>query len=72
MKYGRMKVMNMNRVSHNIVRKIICFTISDTRLYPSARHPHCKTARMMVSPIHFLGKFTLTINTPAKLATPND
>tara|TARA_Y100000588_G_C13553420_1_gene627221 strand:- start:216 stop:419 length:204 start_codon:yes stop_codon:yes gene_type:complete len=65
-----MEVVNMNRIFDNIVRKVICFTVSHSRLNSATRHPHSETTRMMVSAIYFLSEFTLAVYASSELAPP--
>jgi len=54
-----LKIMDMYRIFHNVVTKIISFTIGESFFDPCAGHPNSKTPGMMIPAIIILGQFTL-------------
>jgi len=54
-----LEIMNMNRIFHNVVTKIIRLPITETRLHASARHPHGKASGMMIASVICSRKFAL-------------
>ena len=51
MEDGRVEIVNVSRILHDVVTVIVGFPIGGAWPDASTRHPHGKTARVMVSPI---------------------
>jgi len=71
MKYRGVQVMNMNAVLYDVVTKVISFTMNDTRLNTSSRHPFGEATRMVISTIIFFRELTLAVHSPTEFSTPN-
>ena len=70
MKNSCVKVVDMNGIFGDVVTEIIGFTIRDTRLGTTTRHPHAEVFGMVISTVIFFGKSALRVNGSTKLATP--
>src|SRR5207244_10009203 len=68
----RVQVMNVHRVAGNVVAEIVRLAVSQSGLDPAAGEPDREAARMMVAAIILGRERTLAINSPAKLAAPDD
>ena len=55
MKCGCVKVVDVNRVFHDVVTEIICFAIGLTTLDSSSRHPNAVTAGVMIPAVIIFG-----------------
>src|SRR3954464_11577305 len=64
-----MEVMNMHRVSRDVIAKLIGLAINPRSHSPS-RHPHSKASWVMISAVVLLFQNTLAIIGTAKLSTP--
>src|SRR6516225_5136306 len=49
--HGGMKVMNMNGIVHDVVRKVIGLSVNCPPLRSTAGHPHRETPRMMIAAV---------------------
>jgi hypothetical protein len=72
MQHGCLKIMHVHSILHDIVTKLIGFSVLATRLYSTTSHPKRKASRMMISPKIATTKFTLAIIGSPKLPRPND
>lgn len=71
MQYGGVKIMNMHRVLHDIITKIVRLAINRPRFDAAARHPDRKAAWVMVTPVNFFVHLALAITRSAKFPAPN-
>ena len=51
MEDGRVEIVNVSRILHDVVTVFVGFSIGHSWLDASSRHPHGKTARVMVSSV---------------------
>ena len=70
MKNRCVKVVDMNGIFGDVVTEIIGFTIRDTGLGTTTRHPHAEVFGMVISAVIFFGKSALRVDCSTKLATP--
>ena len=66
-----MEVMDVNRLARNVVAEVVGFTVNQTLLETTARHPYCVAARMMVAAKTGWLDFTLTVSRPTKFTSPD-
>ena len=52
-KHGCMKVIYMNRVLYNVISKLICFSIHNSRFNPATGHPDRVGAWVMIAAVVF-------------------
>src|SRR6266705_160388 len=68
----RIQIVNMNRVFHDVVAKLVSSTVDDAGLDAAARHPDGEAARMMIAAVVLAREFALAVNGPAELASPDN
>src|SRR6266568_7717990 len=66
------KVMNVDRVFHDVVGEIIGFAMDNSGLGAAAGHPHSEAARVMITSVIVLRQAALGINGAPEFAAPND
>jgi hypothetical protein len=67
-----MKVMDVDRIFHDVVTEIVRLTVDLPPFGASAGHPHTEATGMVIATVIFLAQLALRIDRPAKLASPND
>lgn len=53
------EIMNVNRILHDVIAKLTSFTVDQTPLHPTSRHPSGEASRMMVPTVVGAGEFSL-------------
>ena|SRR5260221_7096509 len=57
--HGGVEIMDMDRVSDDVVTELACLAIDHAGLDSAAGHPTREAARMMVAPVISAGQFSL-------------
>src|SRR5262245_16344711 len=67
----RLQVMNMNRITDDVVTVIVGLTQRESFFDASASQPHREIAWMMIAPIVHLCQLTLAVNCPPEFPAPD-
>ena len=68
---GRIEIMNMHRITHDVVAEIVGLAVGLSAANATSRCPQRKAATMMVTPVIVCGQGSLTIHGATELATEN-
>ena len=68
--HRRLQVVDVDAIACNVIAKLTCLPVNQTRFDTAASHPHCKTSWMVVATEIGLD-FSLAIVRPPKLPTPD-
>ena len=68
---GGLKVVNVDRVSGDVVAVIVRLSQDHARFHAATSHPHGKAAGVVIAAVIVLSQWTLAINRSAELPSPN-
>src|SRR5207249_4992722 len=69
--YRRIQIVNVHRVSRDVVTKIIRLAVADAALYSAAGHPHREAAPVMIATVIRRVEFSLAVGGAAKFSAPD-
>jgi len=67
-----MEIVHATWIFNDVIGKIIGLAIKASGVDTTAGHPHRVAPRMMITTVNRLAHTALRVNSPTKLAAPND